>query len=75
MAKSLKKCWNVYVYDHFTANGNFSARLNSNKWVRWMKYGTLNYTYFMTFDTSIYNSSSIGAQNPITGQSFGKDVQ
>jgi len=48
-------------------NGTFAAHIQDGKWLKWVNYGRLNLTYLITKDTSVYNSTKIGASNPTTG--------
>lgn len=56
-------------------NGTFSAHIQDGKWLKWINFGKLNLSYLITKDSSVYNNTKIGAENPETGISFGKDVK
>jgi hypothetical protein len=61
--KAFKKCWSVYVFDANTQNGTFSAHIQDQKWLKWFNYGKLNLSYLITYDSSVYNNTKIGASD------------
>lgn len=75
LAKAYKKCWSVYIYDQNTLNGTFSAHIQDGKWIKWINFGRLNLSYLITKDSSVYNNTKIGSEEPTTGISFGKDIK
>lgn len=75
LTKAYKKCWSVYVLDQNTLNGTFSAHIQDGKWLKWINFGRLNLSYLITKDSSVYNNTKLGDEEPTSGISFGKDIK